>query len=222
MAMCGRYSLGKKPKEWPEEQLLFRPRYNVAPSQDCPVCLSNNPMRMMRWGLVPRWSADDRGGSRMINARAETLTEKPAFRWRVREGRCAVPADSFFEWRRDGSRKRPFRFLLRDEQPFFFAGLWDTWKARDGKTLETFTIITTEANALVRDVHDRMPVILVDSDARQWLANGPLQLLTPLAAEMMESYAVSPRLNDPLIDDPQCIQHDETGEPMLPGFDKRE
>jgi len=157
----------------------------------------------------------------MINARAETLTEKPAFRRRVREERCAIPADSFFEWRRDGFRKRPVRFLLHGEEPFFFAGLWDTWKARDGKGLETFTIITTEANPLVREVHDRMPVILSESNAREWLAQGSLHLLTPFKAEMMESYDVSPRLNDPLIDDPECVQRDETGEPMLPGFDKR-
>src|SRR6476646_483973 len=108
IAMCGRYSLGKKPKEWPEE-LLFQPRFNIAPTQDAPVRVAAGPIKIMRWGLIPHWAKDERGGSRMINARAETLTEKPAFRLRVQDGRCVIPADSFFEWGRGSSPKRPVR-----------------------------------------------------------------------------------------------------------------
>src|SRR3954465_4647360 len=195
--MCGRYSLGKKPRAWPDEAEAFLPRFNIAPTQNAPVCLRDGSMKMMRWGLVPRWSRDETAGSKLINARAETLAEKPSFRDCLSGGRCIVPADSFFEWRREGNRKRPMRFVLRDEQPFFFAGLCDSWKRPDGTTLESFTIITTEANSLVRSVHDRMPVMLTEIRAREWLKGperaleGPSPLLAPFAAEEMDSYPVS-------------------------------
>jgi putative SOS response-associated peptidase YedK len=130
---------------------------------DVPVIVRNesrNEIRPMRWGLVPSWAQDPSIGQRMINARAETLLEKPSFKQLVATRRCLVPADGFYEWRREGNRKVPMWFYLKDRKPFAFPGLWDSWLDRDtGTQLYTFTIITTRANALVRRIHDRMPVI---------------------------------------------------------------
>jgi len=219
MAMCGRYSLGKKPKALPETQ-PFMPRVNIAPSQEAPVLIQDGTVKMMRWGLVPQWAADDKEGAKRINARSETLASKPSFKGRLVNGRCAVPADSFYEWRREGTRKTPFRFVLRDEEPFFFAGLWDRWRRPDGNTLESFSIITTEANDLVRSIHDRMPVILTEAAASEWVKAGAFNpsLLKPFASEGMDHYPISTRINDAKVDDAECIRRLNDREELLPGF----
>jgi putative SOS response-associated peptidase YedK len=199
----------------------FAPRYNIAPSQDVPVIVCHegrNELKPMRWGLVPSWAQDPSMGQRMINARAETLLEKPSFKQLVSTRRCLVPADGFYEWRREGNRKVPMWFRLKSREPFAFPGLWDCWLDRDsGNQLYTFTIMTTRANALVRQIHDRMPVICDAAMGRQWL-EGPfgarklaLELvLQPLPSERMEAHEVSTLVNSPENDTLACIQ------PVLP------
>ena len=222
--MCGRYSLGKKPRNWPEETQPFIPRFNIAPSQHAPVFLSNDSLKIMRWGLVPGWAQDETSGYKMINARAETIADRPAFRSCLQNRRCAVPADSFYEWRKNGKPKQPVRFLLADQEPFLFAGLWDQRCKQDGSTLQSFTIITVEPNELVRPLHDRMPAILSSERAVQWLAQGDLKLhrlsqfLSPFPAKQMTSYAVSSRLNDANWDHPDCIKPLAETSSMLPGL----
>jgi len=175
---------------------------------------------MMRWGLTPPWAGREAAG--FINARAETLQTKPAFKDRLRDSRCAVPADSFYEWRRDGERKRPMRFLVKGGESFFFAGLFQSPAGGEGETAGSFTIITTEPNALVRPFHDRMPVMLEEGDALEWVNGESMEgiagLLRPFAAERMEYYGVSTVLNDARIDDLRCIERERETSPMLPGF----
>jgi putative SOS response-associated peptidase YedK len=186
-----------------------------------PVVVRNeerNELMPMRWGLVPSWAQDPSMGQRMINARSETLLEKPSFKQLVSTRRCIVPADGFYEWRRESSRKVPMWIHLKSRTPFAFPGLWDCWVDRDtGSRLYTFTIMTTRANALVRQIHDRMPVICDAALGRQWL-EGPfgarklaLELvLQPLPSERMEAHEVSTLVNSPENDTVACIQ------PVLP------
>lgn len=190
-------------------------RYNVAPMQDVPV-VWNQPepcLGLARWGLVPFWAKDPSIGSRMINARAETIAEKPAFRAALRQRRCLLPADGFYEWRRvEGTEaKVPTYVRLADGSPFAFAGLWESWKQPDGGRLHTCTIITTEPNELMRTIHDRMPVILPESGMKQWMqpdVTDPaalLRLLRPFPADRMEAYPVSRRVNHPSNDGPDLV-----------------
>ncbi len=177
--MCGRFGASFQYRElkalWNLRGDLpeFGPRYNIAPSQEVPVIMrsgSRNEIKPMRWGLVPSWAQDPSVGQRMINARSETLLEKPSFKQLVARRRCLVPADGFYEWRREGNHKVPMWIHLKSREPFTFAGLWDCWLDRDsGSQLHTFTIITTRANALLRSIHDRMPVIYDKEMGRQWL-----------------------------------------------------
>jgi putative SOS response-associated peptidase YedK len=166
----------------------------------------------MRWGLIPHWADDPSIGNRMINARAETLTELPSFKSLVTRCRCIIPADGFYEWRKEGKRKVPMWVHLKTKEPFAFAGLWDVWRKSDGKKVESFTIITTEPNELVRPVHNRMPVILRPEDEEQWLdaSRTPFVkakvLLKPLPEELMDAHDVSPIVNSAKYDGPECIQ----------------
>jgi putative SOS response-associated peptidase YedK len=197
---------------------LFAPRYNIAPSQEVPVIVrreDRNEIRPMIWGLVPSWAQDQTIGQRMINARAETLLEKPAFRQLVATKRCVVPADGFYEWRREGKRKIPIWFQLKNREPFAFPGLWDHWMDRKtGQGLYTFTIITTRPNTLMEPIHDRMPVIYHAAMGRQWLDPrcpvGSSKLLAPilqpLPSEEMEAYEVSPLVNSPSNDTSACVE----------------
>ncbi|HVP07068.1 MAG TPA: SOS response-associated peptidase [Candidatus Acidoferrum sp.] len=220
--MCGRYTLATQ-LELLEPRFgvdagsaQHIPRYNIAPGQMVPVVTAENGrmLSMMRWGLVPSWAKDESVGYRMINARAETVAEKPSFRKALESRRCLVPADGFFEWRKElgGSVKTPVRFVLKDRSLFAFAGLWERWKQPDGKDLLTYTIITTGANELVRPIHDRMPVILGRSDEGRWLdvstgkGKGPVDLLAPFPASEMEVYEVSTAVNSPRNDVPACIE----------------
>ena len=221
--MCGRYSLGKKPRSWPQEAGEFQPRFNIAPSQNAPVFLGDGSLKQMRWGLIPSWADNETVGYRMINARAETVAEKPAFRRCLEKQRCIIPADGFYEWRRSAGAKTPMRFLLRDDEPFAFAGLWERWYPRGRERVESFTILTTEANDLVRPVHDRMPVMLDAEAITQWLDAGRAfsslrTLLRPFRAERMRHYVVSSRLNDAYFEHPSCIEPVPDLQPALPGM----
>ena len=219
--MCGRYSLTSAPEAMRQlfdldgPLLNLQPRYNIAPTQDAPIIRAadggKRELAMLRWGLVPSWSKDgpDSGYS-MINARAETVADKPAYRSAFRDKRCLVPADGFYEWKKVGKEKQPFRFTMADGAPFLLAGLWDRWRRPDGSDLQSFTIIVTTPNPLVAQVHDRMPVILDRAGAAQWLKGGArdglLALLVPFPAERMAATMVSKRVNSPANDDPSLIE----------------
>jgi putative SOS response-associated peptidase YedK len=220
--MCGRFTASF---EFREIKLLFNlqrdlpsfaPRYNIAPSQEVPVIVHNegvNELKPMKWGLVPAWAPDPSIGDRMINARAETVTEKPSFKRLVQQQRCLIPADGFYEWRREGNNKVPVWIHLKKKEPFAFAGLWDLWRDPEGQMLYTFTIITTVPNALVRPIHNRMPVIFDKLLAKQWLdpAFGPSEatlaaVLAPYPSALMELHEVSPLVNKPDYDRADCIK----------------
>lgn len=223
--MCGRYSL-KTPADTLARHFRLSkipsvsPRFNIAPSQPIAVVRIPAPQDdrecvQVRWGLIPSWAKDPAIGNRMIIARAETVSEKPAFREALARSRCLVPADGYYEWqRRDrmGQRKQPFYIRLRDGRPFAFAGLWERWTGPDGKAVETCAILTTEPNESLREIHDRMPVILDPNDYDQWLDPylRQAQLLQPLfrpyPPEDMTAYPVNLRVNDPSHDIPACIE----------------
>lgn len=222
--MCGRYSL-TTPIEGVQRVFRFverpnlPPRYNIAPTQEVPVVrLGEDGARhlvFLRWGLIPFWADDPAIGSRLINARAESAADKPAFRAAFARRRCLIAADGFYEWRkpaRKGERKQPYRVTLGDGRPFAFAGLWERWGGReDEDAVESCTILTTEANALVRRLHDRMPVILPPEAFDAWLdpASGKdaaRDLLGPYPADDMVATPVSPRVNNVANDEPAVIE----------------
>jgi putative SOS response-associated peptidase YedK len=209
--MCGRYSF-VAPAAAIEQRFEATftepalPHYNAAPSQRLPIITNAAPgqIQQLRWGLVPAWSRDPAGGPKPINARAETLADKPSFRMLLARRRCLVLADGFYEWQATAAGKVPHRILLRNEQPFAFAGLWDEWVDRaTGELHPTFTIITTEPNELMASIHNRMPVILPDRAAElAWLDDGHRlpdyqQLLQPYEAAAMREYVVSKLVNSP-------------------------
>ena len=220
--MCGRFTLTIGEDElrqlMPEFIMEFgwQPRYNVAPSQTV-ATVRNDGRRAItatRWGLVPSWAKDPAIGNRLINARAESLAEKPSFRGPFQRQRCLILADGFYEWQKlpGGSGKQPLRIRLKTGRPFALAGLWDRWRDPDGSDLLTSTIITTAANRLLEPVHDRMPVILPPAAWDRWLDPGPVPpdrlapCLQPYPPEEMEAYPVSPLVNSPAHDEPACIQ----------------
>ena len=209
--MCGRFAQRSDPKRLAKEFKLtevpnVEARYNIAPTQDILSVRRTEDGReaaMLKWGLVPSWAKDVSIGAKLINARSETVTEKPSFRQAFKKRRCIIPADGFYEWQRTEGRKQPFFFQMRDESPFGFAGLWERWQGVDGQTIESCTILTTEANEVLRPVHDRMPVILHPDDYELWLdedvrKQGLLKdLMQPYPAEEMMSYPVSMAINSP-------------------------
>jgi putative SOS response-associated peptidase YedK len=217
--MCGRYTL-RSPG--PLIARIFglaadpglAPRYNIAPSQAVAVVRQADGERrldMLRWGLVPSWARDPSMGNRMINARGETVHDKPAFRTAFRRRRCLVPADGFYEWQQQDHGKQPFYIRMREERPFAIAGLWEHWTGPDGEPLETCTLITTAPNELLAPIHDRMPVILPPAAWTTWLDpdNQDTELLRalllPYPANDMTAYPVGRRVNNPRSDDPECI-----------------
>jgi putative SOS response-associated peptidase YedK len=226
--MCGRYRLSKTEKYLLEKfgvrpggDFEYVPRYNIAPTQQVPVIRQDRkePVRvisMMRWGLVPYWAKDISIGNKMINARAESCTEKPSFKESLSKRRCLIPADGFYEWRKSGSgrgkTKQPFLFTMQDESAFAFAGLWDKWKSPEGKVIETCSIITTEPNELTQGVHDRMPVILPAEQYELWLdpgfsnADELSAMLRPFDSKQMKKTPVSDRVNSPENDDEECTK----------------
>ncbi|MBU1276427.1 MAG: SOS response-associated peptidase [Proteobacteria bacterium] len=218
--MCGRFTQSKSLGEYQErfgfsgEPVAFRPRFNLAPGQEALAVLAGEGGRqgeMLRWGLAPSWAQDERVGYKMINARAETVADKPAFRGPFRRSRCLVPVDGFFEWAPAPGGKQPFFLARQDREPFALAGLWDQWTGPKGEKLRSFTIVTTSANSLVEPIHPRMPVMLQPQDEGRWLDMGasPEQLaglLRPYPAQDMEAHAVSRRVNSPVNEGPELIE----------------
>jgi putative SOS response-associated peptidase YedK len=222
--MCGRFSLRARAVEMLAGYFdlmdipLLAARYNIAPSQPVSVVrLKPTQSRTQRelvhlhWGLIPSWAKDPAIGNRMINARAETLAEKPAFRAPLQRRRCLIAADGFYEWHGTGRSKQPYFIHFRDDRPFAFAGLWESWEGPDQLAMESCTIITTEASELIRPIHDRMPVILTHENFSIWL-DPKLQksqkftsLLAPYADVEMEAYPVTTLVNSPSHDEPGCI-----------------
>lgn len=218
--MCGRFTLYKQPTTLAAHFDVvdvpdMPPRYNIAPTQDVAVvrqATEGRTLDLLRWGLVPFWAKDLQIGAKMINARAETVAEKPAFRKAFASRRCLVVADGYYEWQRASGTKQPFYFCLQDEQPFAFAGLWEQWTHPDGKIIETCTVLTTTASDLTSPIHDRMPVILHAKDHALWLdpTVHQVQILTPLLqpypAEQMQVYPVSSYVNNSRHNGIQCIE----------------
>ena len=218
--MCGRYTLSAPGPLLAELFELaaapeLTPRYNIAPTQVAPVIRQMPEGRLLaflRWGLVPPWSQDPAGGPVLINARADTASEKPAFREALRQRRCLVPADGFFEWQQASGKKQPILFREQHERPFAFAGLWERWVGADGAAIESFTVLTTEPNALVAPVHDRMPVIVPPSRYGLWLdpavrdPQALREVLVPYPAEAMKAHAVDARVGSPAHDDAGLLE----------------
>jgi putative SOS response-associated peptidase YedK len=244
--MCGRFALKTPPKilglilqaEISNNLETFEPRFNIAPSSSVPVILFQNSKKVMeslKWGLIPSWAKDPSIGFKLANARAETVTEKPSFRSAFKKQRCLVPVDGFYEWNQSTKPKQPYYFFMKDEKPFFIAGLWEYWKAHQSPTqshkdtknnikldkeekkepeqgITTFTLITTEANAVLAKVHDRMPVILDPKDYEAWLDPnnqdlGELQkFLKPYDASKMDSYPVSTFVSNARNQGEKCME----------------
>jgi putative SOS response-associated peptidase YedK len=208
--VCGRFTIGEIKDLLPRFSVgspvadMPRPRYNIAPTQDVSIIIRRSPNQlvMMRWGLIPFWSKDEKIGSKLINARAETVTERPAFRTSMKDKRCLVPTTGFYEWRGTGKGKTPYLVRRTDEELFAMAGLYDHWKDPYGKEVLSFTILTTAANELMAGIHDRMPVILAREDENEWLEPSPLskdemaRLFRPYPPDRMEAYPVSTAVND--------------------------
>ncbi|MBZ5753262.1 SOS response-associated peptidase [Metabacillus rhizolycopersici] len=221
--MCGRFTLTITFEELVKRYAIedqgtpfHRPRYNVSPMQQVPAIIndgSKNRLGELRWGLIPSWAKDDKFAGKTINARGETLLEKPSFKNLVYRKRCIIPADSFFEWINVEGQKRPIRFLKKDNSIFSMAGLYDTWiNPTDGAKMNTCTIITCTPNKLVSHVHDRMPVILKKEDEQKWLQRNEvnvkdlLRLLMPFPTEEMLAYPVSTLVGNVKNEGPECIE----------------
>lgn len=218
--MCGRYTLST-PADLVaefftlEEAIDLEPRFNIAPTQSAAVVRQTEGRRHLaglRWGLIPSWARDIGIGHRTLNARSETAAVKPSFRQAFRRRRCLVVADGFYEWAKVGRRKLPYYFYLAEGGPMALAGLWESWRDPTGEVIESFTILTTEANALVAQAHARMPVILPRHRHTQWLdpqvvdPTAVQPLLEPYPAGGMGAHPVSPEVNSPANDSPRCIE----------------
>ncbi|MBU8898407.1 SOS response-associated peptidase [Corallococcus sp. H22C18031201] len=219
--MCGRVTVQTSPQQLVEELGLLgvrasleRPRYNLSPTQQMPV-VPNDGARLLdafRWGLIPSWAKDASIGNKLINARAETVAEKPSFRSALKRRRCLVLVDGWYEWKQTTKPKTPFLFRRKDGKPIALAGLWEEWTAPDtGEVLRTCTVITTGPNALMAPIHDRMPVILAPEARDLWLRPEPqesatlLPLLVPAAGDALEAYEVARVVNSPANDVPECV-----------------
>lgn len=217
--MCGRYNLRSMPAD--VAALLgvdmpdYRPRYNISPTQLVIAVRQPEKRReaaTFRWGMIPPWSKDPKSGPPLINARSETVREKPTFRAAFKKRRCLIPLDGFYEWKRDGKEKQPFNITMRDKKPFALAGLWECWNG-DGKSIESCAIVTTTANELMATIHDRMPVIVHPADFDEWLAGDPDEaaaLMRPFEAEAMTAYPVSSIVNNARNEVPECVTPLET------------
>lgn len=219
--MCGRFTLNLDTRQvqesfpWLNVPQGIQPRYNIAPTQPVAVVPNDGKQTLDHyvWGLIPSWAKDPEIGNRLINARAETLSEKPSFRSAFRRRRCLILSDGFYEWRKDpnGKTKTPFYFQLTDSRPFAFAGLWEVWRSPDGSEISSCTIITVPPNQLVEQVHNRMPAILPDDAYGLWLDPEEQEpraleaLLRPYPAEEMTFRTVSRLVNDPANEDPRVI-----------------
>jgi putative SOS response-associated peptidase YedK len=221
--MCGRFRLSRRKQiieehfdssDWQDD---WSPRYNIAPTQPIPVIRQHpkEPVRqisLMKWGLIPSWAKSPSGAARMINARSETASTKPAFRDALKSRRCLIPADGFYEWKRTGAAKQPYCFEVNNGELFAFAGLWERWRDPSGQCVNSCSILTTTPNAVTSAVHDRMPVILDPDGYDVWLDPGMQnvaaisELLKPFDARLMRSFPVSARVNSVRNDDQECSQ----------------
>ena len=233
--MCGRFARRSTQEvlaDWfgveLEDMPFFAPTYNAAPQSMQPVVrmdrdTGKRAMALLRWGLVPFWAKDAKFGYTTINARAEEVASKPAYREALKKRRCLVPADAFYEWQRiDAKTKNPFAIALRSREPYAFAGLWERWTPKDGEALETFTIVTTDPNELMETIHNRMPVIVEKRDYDRWLEPGdaehpPVDLLRPYPAEKMVAWPVSARVGNVRNNDAELLEP-ETPEATQPGL----
>lgn len=219
--MCGRYALHAHPDVIALQFGLpaapqMKPRFNIAPTQESPVVRIDpghtREWAQLRWGLIPSWSKDPSIGARMINARAETVAQKPSFRNAFRRRRCLVPADGYYEWKVEGGRKQPYLLQFASGGPFAMAGLWEQWRSPEGELTETYAIVTTEAAGTARQIHERMPVILAQPDYEAWLSgSNPVELLRPWTGAAFSARRVGPRVNSPRFDDPQCLEEAGSG-----------
>jgi putative SOS response-associated peptidase YedK len=228
--MCGRYAIISAPEAIRalfgyDEQPNFPPRYNVAPTQPVPIVrLAEGQRRfaLVRWGLIPSWVEDPRNFSLLINARGESVNDKPAFRYAMRRRRCLFPADGFYEWRYDAKEKQPFFVRAKAGGPLAFAGLWETWCGPNGEEMETAAIVTTTANRSLAAIHDRMPVILAPDAFDAWLdcntvdAEMAATLIAPAPDDLLEAYEVSPAVNRVANDAPDLIERAATSERPAP------
>lgn len=224
--MCGRYTMSTQAEALEERfrakfSAEVRPTYNAAPSKAQCAILNNNPQAIVPavWGFVPAWADGRKDVKPVINARGETVATKPFFRGAFKNNRCLVLADGFYEWRRTKDGKAPYRIALKTGEPFAFAGIWSTVHNADGTAQQRFAIITTEANALVAHIHNRMPVILSEADEAGWLnPQIPLEdaqaMLVPFPAELLTAYEVSTKVNSPAYDASELIRPKE-GEVMM-------
>ena len=220
--MCGRVVEADAPIEFSEHVLArqlileFEARYNIAPTMPLYLVAEIEGERVltaMRWGLIPQWAKDPSIGQKLINARAETVAEKPAFRAAFRRQRCIVPVDAFYEWQRAGSAKIPHAIRRRDRKPLALAGLWSSWTDRaTGATVDTCAIITTTANELMATIHDRMPAVLPEDTWEHWLdpslddVDALQAMLGPCPSDSLEAYRVSPRVNNTRNDGPDLLE----------------
>jgi putative SOS response-associated peptidase YedK len=225
--MCGRYTFTVWPKRLathflvPEAELPFGPRYNVAPTQELPIIRQpvdgGRVLAFARWGLIPSWAKDAKIGNRLINARGETVATMPSFRSAFKARRCLVPADGFYEWHKLASGgKQPFYLHFGDRRPFAFAGLWEHWQSPDGELVDSYTILTTGANAVMKPIHDRMPVILDPADYDRWLdptrhqADALAPLLRPYEGDGLIATPVGTFVNNPRHEGAECLAAADT------------
>jgi putative SOS response-associated peptidase YedK len=226
--MCGRYAITTAPEAIRAlfgyaEQPNFPPRYNIAPTQPVPIVRLAEGTRsfaLVRWGLIPAWVKDPRTFSLLINARGESVIDKPAFRNAMRRRRCLFPADGFYEWRQEGKGKRPFFIRPRSGTPIAFAGLWETWTGPNGEEMDTAAIVTTTANRALRQIHDRMPVVILPEAFDFWLDGGKVDaetaaaLIEPASDELLEAYEISSAVNHAANDSPALIAPVTPGAPL--------
>ncbi len=221
--MCGRTSLAAQVGTLtnrfgasPADDVTIRPRYNIAPREELVAITNDAPQTMdqLEWGLLPHWAEDPDDGPRPINARSETAAEKPMFRDAFEKRRCLLLADGFYEWKGNRGSKQPYRIERPDREPYAYAGLWDTWE-QNGETIGTCTILTTEANDVVADIHDRMPVILQRGDERSWLNGAGVDDIRSMCQPYpgdLRAYPVSKQVNNPQNDSPHLLEELDIGE----------
>lgn len=233
--MCGRFAITHSPEEIRAmfgyaEQPNFPPRYNVAPTQPVPIVLRDGAARhfmLVRWGFLPGWVKDPRDFPLVINARGETIAEKPAFRAAVRHRRCLVPADAFYEWRREGRQRQPYMIRRRDRGLMAFAGIWETYATPEGSEIDTMALVTTAANGTVAALHERMPVIIAPEDFERWLdtANPRLEtaldLIRPAPDDLLDLVPVGQAINRATVDDPSVQEPRAVAEADEPAATRR-
>lgn len=222
--MCGRYSFILEDEMIKERfgvtvrSAIYKARYNCAPTQNLAVISNENPgeLSLYRWGLIPFWAKDIAIGNKLINARSETILEKPSFKNSFKNRRCLVLSDGFYEWKREGG-KTPYRILRKDGSAFAMAGIWDKWKNPEGEEIRTFSILTTTPNSLMEKIHDRMPVILDRETEKGWIGNLPeetlLEMLKPCDPASLIAYPVSSLVNSPRNEMPEIIE--PAGDPLV-------